>query len=331
MTRIDGKAPGRVAPGKAVGPLTQLRVVMADGDRLPAQLEALIATARPAIGLRLEQALDAALASDAAAPVLVLLGAPRASLRGALALGVRPADALEGWIERTAALLGVCRKARRRVVLCEIDAFAVDPAAMAAPLAARLGVVLSAALPPLAPAPADAAQDLLDMLAAGLLAAEPRATALLDEIEAMTTGPVSPLNVGRDVAMRVLAVQQRLLGAGVAGKAQLSDPSMLAEEMDLQRDAIRLAHAEIERAGATTAALEVLLDASSEGTQRQFEQQERIRARREEVLGAMLLARDALLGDAEQLREELSSVYVSRSWRLTRPVRALTRRLRPAR
>lgn len=330
MNRIDGNAAGNVA-GNAAGPVTQLRVVMAEGEGLPAPLEALFATARPAIRLQLEQSLDAALAGDGTAPVLVLLDAPRASLRRALALGARPEEALEGWIGRTGALLGACRKARRRVVLCEIDALAEQPATLAVALPARLGVALSATLPAAAPTPADAALDLLDLLAAGLLASEPRATALLDEIEAMMTGPVSPLNVARDVAVRVLAEQQTLLGAGFAEGGQLADPSMIAEEMDLLRDAVRLAHAEIDRAGAATEAHEALLDASAEAGRRQFEQQERIRVQREEVLGAMLLARDAMLGDAEQLRDELSSVYVSRSWRLTRPVRAVTRRLRPGR
>lgn len=308
----------------------QLKLVLLGAASLPTWLEPLLAKARPAVTLLKTPGLETALAGDDEARVLVMMEAPRSALRARLAKGVAPAEALTDWLAQTGALVALCRRNRRRVLICERDAIDAAPAEFVAALGARLQVTLPPpSAQPGAAARASAAtgatQGMLDMLAASLLAAEPQTMALLDELEAMITGPVSPLAVGKDAALKVAEAQLALIGAGRAGK--LAELSALGDELVQLREALRLAHAQLERATAAGEAQATLAKASGEATQRQFDQQEQLRLQRESVLGTMLLERDRMLGDAEALSGELASVYASRSWRLTRPVRALTRRL----
>lgn len=303
----------------------QLRLVLLGEAGLPTWLEPLLAKARPAVALPQATDLKTALASNGEARVLVMMDAPRRALHNALAKGSAPAEALAVWVAQTGDLVTLCRQNRRRVLICDRGAIDDAPAEFVTALGARLQVTLPTlgGLPAAASSGASGAtESLLDMLAASLLATEPRAMALLDELEAMTIGPVSRLVIGRDAALKVAEAQLAILGAGTDGP--LLDLSILADEVSLLREALRLAHAEIERAKAAGEAQAILAEAAGEATQRQFDQQEALRLQREDVLGAMLLERDRMLGETEA---QMGAIYASRSWRLTRPVRAITRRI----
>ncbi|PQO22123.1 hypothetical protein C2I36_14725 [Rhodobacteraceae bacterium WD3A24] len=221
-----------------------LRLLVAEGEA--AALEAVQAVAEgaaPPITVVRCESVEAALALDGAAPVLVPVRAPLDHLQRALQAGAAPEAALDAWREGCEALLRVCRKARRRVVMVDAGMLASRPETVAEALGARLGVHLG---------PAETVQmghgsevsHVHAAIAATLLANDSRALELADEFEAMLLGPVTPRTLGRD---------------GISAAAR--EAAALAEESDLLRENLQQMHADAERLLGEKTELEANLEA----------------------------------------------------------------------
>ncbi|MFN3955448.1 MAG: hypothetical protein ACK4LQ_13430 [Pararhodobacter sp.] len=284
------------------------------GQALPDRLGALLARARPSPTLTIASDIDAALAQNDAL-VLAVIEAPVLAICRLLADGEGAQAALKKWIAQAVPVVQACRRARRRLVLVEANAAETTADALAEALCAHLGLTLEQA--PADARSAEAGHDkpalasLEHLLAVALLGSNAYAAELADELEAMFVRPAPDRALSATILEQVDAGRSALretfarLGGGLQ---EWRDLPWLAEELILQREALDQMADTLERAVS-----------KRDGQQR------------ENILARMLLARDNLLQDHEQLRDELARIHASRAWRLTQPLRAVARRLRAAR
>lgn len=178
-------------PSDIATPSDTRHLLVACGDAATRRsVEGFLATATPAPAVTGCDGVEAALAQDPAAPVIVPVTLPLDHLGAALQAGTAPDEALADWRAGAEALLRTCRKARRRVLMIDRGMIETQPDACAQALGARLDLHLGA-IPPTSATGAERPA-LHTAIAAPLLASDAKALELLDELEAMLLGPVSP-------------------------------------------------------------------------------------------------------------------------------------------
>lgn len=134
---------------------------------------------------RLEEALTES--SDGA--VLLPVRMPLEQVFAAARSGSAPG--LDGWLHDAELLLGLCRKARRRIILVDTLVLDTNPIGCIAALAARLGVSADDVPAPKIGTGVSPYTPLHRVLASGLVATMPRAQKVAEELSAMITGPSS--------------------------------------------------------------------------------------------------------------------------------------------
>lgn len=175
--------------------------------------------------------------AQATGPVLFPLEAPAADLARHLQEGTAPAAALADWVRRTQASLTLLRGHRRRLVLVALDALcAADPTCLEA-LSPRLKLELRADVPTSAPV---LAAPLYLLLARELLASDPEAQALAEELHAMMTGGPGMAPTGLDAVTLIWSRdrqrQDALAEATQAGARLQTDLSRLNRDRKVAED-----------------------------------------------------------------------------------------------
>jgi len=212
----------------------QLLIAGADGAAFQV-LEALFVSATPAPVFTVCDRLEDALAQDNTAPVVIPVSPPLDVLREALQSGAAPKDALADWRAGAEALLQTCRRARSRVLLIDAAMLETRPDACARALGERLGLRFGE-MPP--PGGSEAGRSATHaVIAASLLAGDVKALDLIDELEAMTLGPVSP----RSPARAEIASAAEAAASLADGNNQLREnlAKMLAQTEELRAALIR--------------------------------------------------------------------------------------------
>jgi hypothetical protein len=321
-------------PARVPDQTPRLRAVLLVEDGL--EIDAIVAVlGARLVGLELQVVADLAGIEASGATVLVVLLPPDKSLAAALA-GREDGDmdaALAAWRDGRAGLLAAHRQRRRRMTL--IDAALMGRGGSAAgwtALAQRLGIRTIPTTPGIA-VDADvarAAPAFYRVAAMALMQRDSALAELVAELDAVTLG--SDADDTAAAIMPLLAEMQRdaeettLLRENLALQLELETAN--AAQSAEQGKALAAARRETEE---VRALLQVERSARTGNAQRAAEAQ----ARRDAVLGAALLGQvetsDRLTHRAEALEAELHRVYGSRSWRVTRPLRAAMARLRPAR
>ena len=273
-----------------------------------------------------DQSLD--LSNDAAALVplsadsargVSLYPSPLALMAGWIAAGDGADAALAKALEAIRGWLDVARANRGRLTLVEHHALAARPKAFADVLAAH-GVNDTTHPAPVAPSP-DAVSA---AIAAAILAGDDAAMRLLGELQASTltpdglglpgvADPQAAVEALRDDHARLRALEQAL----VRTEAQIA-----SKEAEIARSAAELA----EKAG-RIAALSTSVDRQAQDM-RHSQQAMRKLSQDVDGLSAEL---SAMTQDRDRLHWALSTVYASTSWKLTGPVRGLSRLFRGGR
>ncbi|SOC06932.1 hypothetical protein [Rhodobacter maris] len=293
--------------------------VFATEDEAASRLAWLLGYAQTPPEITRCESLNDALDDAGTMPVLVPVIPAVDQIREALEAGAAPATALSDWCDRTTDFLQTCRQARRRIVLLDAAMMQAQPHELAADLGARLGekLDLRTETPNLAPAPSASAYA---ALAACLVAGDPMATALADEIEAMTLGPVSSRLPARatleaiTTALRFESNEQRLMRDSLA--QLLSTVTGLEKDLSTAQDESRATAKQLQektrQMQEKTTAMESLLHMKS----RELVQVAAERARLAEE-------KAHLSGLLEGAHYEITALRESTSWKITRPLRAL--------
>ncbi len=286
-------------------------------------VERMLATATPAPAVTGCDGVEAALAQDPALPVIVPVTLPLDHLGAALRAGTAPDEALADWRAEAETLLRTCRKTRRRVLLIDAGMLETQPDACAQALGARLGLRLGTIVPTAPPAAGRSA--IHTVIAATLLASDAEALALLDELEAMILGSVSPRGPARaeiGEAMETAAVlhEERDLLRETLAQMLGETERLLGEEGDLKN---KLETRNTELAG------KHLLKAQLDAATRQLDAAQDTQRWRDAVLGGAILnlaSQEREQRSAQQAaRDEIARLRDSTSWKVTRPLRAVRR------
>lgn len=298
------------------GSAPQIMIVPGEGEDVPEPLKALLATASPAPALQLHGSLDQALAATADdMPVLIPIRSPVAALAARMQAGSAPGAALEDWRARTAPLIAQCRKARRHVLMIDIDSLEASPEGMASALTGHLSLGLTA---PKATRVAERCPAVLELLAQTLIEQAPDCRNLAAEIDAMavSAGGANPIHPDR-----LEQVFHDHLAALAYSQAEYD---LLQEERDLLRDSLAQMQEELatqiraREARNDLQAEMILHKAAHEAAEHQLALLHDSSQQREAVLSAEILGAQ----DRETaLQQELDAVYASRSWRVTGPLR----------
>lgn len=244
-------------------PATKWSLFASGGEDSLRALEALASGAVPGISVQRHDSLETTFSSDPAAPVIMLMSTPQDHMRATLAAGSAPDTALQQWTKHTSAVLQRCRKNRRRVVLIDAGMLRARPAAIAEALSARLGVRFDT-VPEAAPGAKAEFDDIHTVITAALLASDPKARDLSEELEAMMLGPVTapgdPVKAGVSGAQKLqnLATERellrenlrQLLGELEAMRASLTKKEDAAKALETELQA-RLSTAESSLASTT--------------------------------------------------------------------------------
>lgn len=263
--------------------------------------------------------LDRAITDPGTGQVVVLVHDPVVSLALRLADQAAPQAMLRDWMNWAETLLQMQRRARQRITLVDVGVFATKASEGRAKLSQRLGVQVPDGL--VAPGKRGTAPAGTLLAAFTLLAVSPGASDLAQELRALTLAP-SAEPVGIDT------VQAALVKAETATR----------EETRLLREGLRLQGEIIDQLAAAKATNVYLTDrladheillAEADSLARQLAESEAARRRQTAVLGAQILDDAERLAISEkraaERSEELSRVYRSRSWRITRPLRGVRR------
>lgn len=336
-------------PSPADTDLPPLLIVAAD-DPLASQITAQVAELFPGRDVTSFADLAAAVSRGGEGAIIVAVTHPAEAIARCLATTGNVESALSDWKAEAEPLLRAARRVRGRLRLVDARSLACGEAQVLAQLADAGGTASARDVPP----PPD---PVLRVIAEAALLRDPAALRLSDEIAALRRGGDSGgLSGGACQAAledyrRAQAAEQRAgrLSKEVAAqevKANLQDAeiSLLRESLVLRIGADRHKDAEDGQkrlapppAGArslhdTLADLK-LQTAKVKALQRQLDIASEQAAGREATLAAILLNDQQMLlagtetkARADQLEQELHSVYASKSWRVTGPLRALRAR-----
>lgn len=123
--------------------------------------------------------------------VVVTFPSPLLWLASRMEQGISPSRALADWQEATAPLLEACRVVRRHIALVDREVLLGRPEQIRTAVATRFGLQVETAPGEAGPLTFDAESPLHLMLAFALLRTDEETTSLVDELEAMTVGPVT--------------------------------------------------------------------------------------------------------------------------------------------
>lgn len=282
-------------------------LVASDDPAVLDAVHALVADTEPPVELTPLHPLDAALAQDAEAPVLVPLRLPFDHLRMALQAGETPADVLDAWCNETEALLQSCRKARRRVVMIDAGMLTARPSATAEALGARLGLRFKAIAEGQA-APTSGLACIHSAIAASLLAMDVRAMELADELESMIVGPIAPRTPSRD---EISTAAQEVASFAEERDLLRENLSQMLSEVEEMRDALSRREEETSKLEAARAESVAALGRAREETEALRRERDAATARAtqlEEKLSQADAARHTLTEERDLLRENLSQM-----------------------
>ncbi len=325
-------------------------LVACTDDAKRRSVEDLFAAATPAPAITWCEGVEAALAQDATAPVVVPVTLPLDYLAAALQAGTAPDDALADWSAEAEALLRACRKARRRVLLIDAGKLATQPETGARALGARLGLQFS----PMPPTHEAVRSPIHAVIAGPLLASDAKASDLLDEIEAMIVGPLTARNPDRTEIVSATDAAATLIEERDLLRENLAQ--MLAETEELRNMLTRKEQevSALEQQQAQVSDLENRLAQADTERKSLIEERDLLR----ENLAQMLEETDRLLGNENDRKRELEArntaladkhllkaqleavtrqldtandeinrIYASNSWKVTAPLRAARRGL----
>lgn len=309
-------------------------LVMAPDEPLAPQIAAQVTALFPGQALVRSDDPDAAIGSGDACAIIVAVTHPVEAIARHLSDTGTVEQALSAWKAQAQPLLRAVRRVRRRLRLVDARDLACGAPQVLCELSSAGGPLSAKDIPP----PPD---PVLLVIAEAALRRDPEALRLADEIAALRRGgDGSGLSAG-DCQAALDRLRQDL--AGLEAKANLleAEVSLLRESLALRLGADRSAAAEPaqKRLAALAAGArppqDVLADltlqtAKVQALQRQLDIATEQAAGREAVLAAILLKdqQDLMAGAeskarVEQLEQELHSVYTSKSWRVTSPLRAL--------
>ena len=251
--------------------------------------------------------------AEHSAPVLVILTNPQMDVASRIDEQARPSDAIAGWVSDAETWLRALRRMRRSVVLCTRSALTARPDATAVLLREKFGVDV----PDLAQneEPTQRPLSLSLALAIALLDTNSRANALAGEIEALCAlrepdAPVSEelLDAEYD-RMRQSHRSLKYARDRMASLETLKDQATTesAVERRAARNLKTILGSAVLTVGAEADARQHLLDAEYQTTAK--------------LRAELQAARDEISG----LRQELDKIYQSRSWAVTKPIRAVRR------
>ncbi|WP_103332924.1 hypothetical protein [Pseudotabrizicola formosa] len=317
-------------------------LVLAPEDPLAPQILAQLSVLFPGQSLARFADLHAAVLTGGEAAIILPVAHPAEAIARHLAASGTVAQALAVWTAGAEPMLAAARRVRRRLRLVDARALAEGEAKVLAQLAPAGSIVLV----PDRPSPPDA---VLLVIAEAALLHDPDALGLAGEIAALRRGGegrgvcAEGSEAALDDYRQAKAAQQttaRLQAEGVdlAAKTSLleTEVSLLRESLALQIDDLGTAEqtikilAEASQRDRDTVADLSLQTAKLRALEHQLERAAERAARREAVLATVLLkdqqdllANAATQARAEGLEHELNSVYASKSWRVTGPLRAL--------
>ncbi|WP_147335757.1 hypothetical protein [Pseudotabrizicola alkalilacus] len=285
-----------------------------------------LAAARPEREMVVQSNLAEAASTQGERPLLLVLADPVEALARCLQGAESAGAALAAWKSGIAPLLTAARRLRRRIWLVDARAVASGDAATLALIAPGSGARANAEVPALPDA-------IYLVLAEALLARDAEAGRFAGEIAALRRGTGAalvdlPLCESALARYAGLAQETALLRDHIALHAsttlrETADANAQAEAAELTRLSAELAKIE------EIVADRNLQKAKAEALQRRLDDIQIKAAQREFVLGGVLLA-DQAADRTEQeriradgLEHELHRVYASRSWRITRPLRAV--------
>lgn len=301
-------------------------VVILSNEPLADLIVEQLGAARPGRELVVQASLAEAAAAQGEHPLLLVLADPVEALARCLQGAESAGAALAAWKSDIAPLLTAARRLRRRLWLVDARAVASGDAETLALIASGRTARANVEVPALPDA-------IYLVLAEALLARDAEAGRFAGEIAALRRGAGAAL-VDLPLCESALARY-----AGLAQEtALLRDHIALHAETTLRETAAANAQAEAAeqaRLSAEAARIdEIVADrnlqkAKAEALQRRLDDFQTKAAQREFVLGGVLLADQAAdrteqeRARADGLEHELHRVYASRSWRITRPLRAV--------
>jgi len=212
------------------------------------------------------QGLEDALTASPDGAILLPARMPLEQMFAGAQSAAAPDQDLDSWRHEAELLLGLCRKARRRIVLVDTLALATNPTGCGLAIAERLG--LSDRDTPANLAETVPFTALHRVLAAGLVAATPRAQTLAEELSAMITGPTTFME----------PTQQEFVIAAQELAAMVAEQDSLNAALEQTRDMLEAAEAKandlaknvsaLEKEHDAAKALEAQLEASEEARDR---------------------------------------------------------------
>ncbi len=263
---------------------------------------------------------------DKTLQVLVVLVQPVEALARRLSAGLACADGLSEWKAEADAFLVAARRRRRQLVLIDARALLSNDSELIAELDFKLRGEAHSTASPALPDPGHL------VLADTLLRRDEAATRLLQELEALRRGPheilpnASHLEEARSdlQASKIGQIELELLRENVALHLEAAKKSG-ARLLELEEECEALRQAAMDRHA---------VKAKSDALEHRLEESDSKSAHRETILGRVMLedqrklqaayARgDALNRELSAAREELSGIYGSRSWLVTKPLRAV--------
>lgn len=320
-------------------------LVVAPDDPLAPQIGRQLAELFPEQALACFADLQAAVGAGGEAAIILPVTHPAEAIARHLAATGSVDHALAVWKAEAGPMLGTARRVRRRLRLVDARALARGEAQALSQLAPAGRTAVATDTPP----PPDA---VLFVIAEAALMRDPDALRLADEIAALRRGgegggiSAEECQAALDAYRQANAAQQTAARLQVEGAALVARAILLETEVGLLRESLALQIADRRTADEprdTLADLSIrkpagtldtiadltLQTAKVQALQHQLHRASEQAARREAVLAAILLKdqQDLLAGAATQARaegleQELHSVYASKSWRVTGPLRA---------
>ncbi|PYG26316.1 hypothetical protein [Pelagimonas varians] len=321
----------------------QLLVVLPEGENTSRDIFQFLEEALPDCKMTRHDDFLLAAKVEPATTVIALMFAPIDCLAVKLAAGQAPDIALNEWRSHAEDILKVFRKDRRRIAVLDFGAVVAAPQEALNFLTERLGLNQKIKSPEAASLTWTAPSAHWRILASALV--EAGAADLVDELETMlpasqkirrfSLSAIEQAIEGHNTDQATIGRQQTEIDE-LRDKIKMSDQAQRAHQaVQAERNSLRGVLRDLFDQLETVSQEKQMLTVSRKGLQQDAELHREQQNYRESVLGAVLLdrmnaAEDAagsLRAERDRQSEELASVYASRSWKVTGPMRATRRRI----
>ena len=268
--------------------------------------------------------------------LLLLFSVPVVHVASAMAKGQLPGKALEHWAEGADRALAVARRNRRRTTMLPLEAALADPAALFELLEHRFGLTLNAA--PEALSPLEAPGAIFRLMAENAVWQSSRTRNLAAELQASALPMTATEDLAQPAIDQVYAEYRKYVDAAPAAKAEtdrLNNDLKAAKEklvqLEQQLAEPKIDHPKIQDLQDENDLLLQQLHHVQEELERYYLENQTLQSKESEFrkeFRALEKSTQKLQRHNDGLQRKVNYMVNSKSWKLTRPLRAVIKRLK---